>query len=251
MLGTSLNIYPKTVHVLEFEKVVTAFSVAFATSILREGPERAHSVDDAFDVFFELFRCFLPRFSVQFWSAAKRGRSETDTSPSPVQCLMNADDAAILLVQLDKRDLDVEILKVIRKWEAEAGTVHIVAFESFFLPNLEALIATGPWISERVTRYGKLFRTTLTMYAMRFVQIEPQAGRFTRSNRGCGCSLCRQFDHFLVNASQQPMRFPVSRGRRQHLHQRLPCTKIKHVTDRRGVETLVVTKPSTPSLAKA
>lgn len=59
MLGTSLNIYPKTVHVLEFEEVVTAFSVAFATSILRGDPERAHSVDDAFDVFFEFFIAFF------------------------------------------------------------------------------------------------------------------------------------------------------------------------------------------------
>lgn len=164
---------------------------------------------------------------------------------------MNAGDPTILLVQLDRRDLDVEVLKVIRKWEAEAGTLHIVAFETFFLPHLGALTATGPWTSERVTRYGKLFRTALTMCAMRFVQIEPQAGNWTRSPRGCGCSLCCQLDDFLVDVSQQSMRFPVSRGRRQHLHQRLACTEIKHVTDRRGVETLVVTKPSTPSLAKA
>ena len=46
------------------------------------------------------------------------------------------------------------------------------------------------------------------------------------------------------------MRFPVSKKRRQHLHQRLECTNIKHITDRRGVETLVVTKLATPSMAK-
>lgn len=46
------------------------------------------------------------------------------------------------------------------------------------------------------------------------------------------------------------MRFPVNKKRRQHLHQRLECTNIKHITDRRGVETLVVTKVATPSMAK-
>ncbi|KAF6232612.1 hypothetical protein HO173_009280 [Letharia columbiana] len=121
------------------------------------------------------FRSGLLLMLAECRSAAERGRSETDTSASPVQCLMNAGDPAILLVQLDRRDLGVEVLKVIRKWEAEAGTVHIVAFETFFLPHLGALTATGPWTSERVTRYGKLFRTTLTLCAMRFVQIERQA----------------------------------------------------------------------------
>lgn len=88
------------------------------------------------------------------------------------------------------------------------------------------------------------------MYAKRFVQIEPQAGTLTMIPRGCGCSLCRQLDAFLLSASQQSIGFPVSKGRRQHLHQRLEGTGIKHVTDRRRVETLVVTKPSSPSMAK-
>ena len=117
---------------------------------------------------------------------AKRGRSESDRPPEPVQCLMSADDVAILLVELDGRDLKVEVLKVIRKLEAEASIVEVVAFGSFFLPLLEMLIATVRWTSERVTRYAKLFRITLSMYARRFVQIEPQAGNWTHPPRGCG-----------------------------------------------------------------
>lgn len=167
---------------------------------------------------------------------------------------MSADDVAIVLSLLDRHKLEVEALKLVRKLEAEAGIVDVIAFESFFLPLLEALIGTLPWTSsEQANRYKNLFRTTLLMYARRFVQIEPQAGNWTHTPRGCGssrCSDCPQLDHFLVNASQQSMRFPVSKNRRQHLHQRLDGTNIKHVTDRRGRDTLVVTKFASPSMAK-
>ena len=86
---------------------------------------------------------------------------------------MSSDDVVILIVQLDKRDLEDEVQNVTSKLAVEAGIVDVVAFESFFLPLLEALIAT---VHERVTRYGTLFRMTLSKYAMRFVQVEPQAG---------------------------------------------------------------------------
>lgn len=238
-----LSSYP---HLIRPRAKFTAFSVAFVTRLLRGAdPERAYLV-----VFRELVNDFLPTFSVECGSVAKRGRSESDRQPSPVQCLMSADDVAFLFVLLDRRNLEDEALELIKKLEAEAGTVDVVAFETFFLPLLEALIGTLQWTSERVTRYRKLFRTTLLMYATRFVQIEPQAGNWTSTPRGCGCLNCRQLDQFLVNASQQSMKFPVGRGARQHLHQMLEDTKISHVTDRRGVETLVVTKPLTATLAK-
>lgn len=184
---------------------------------------------------------------------AKRGRSESDIPPNPVQCLLSADDVALLLVLLDRQEAEIEGVKLVQKLGAEAGKVDVVAFESFFLPLLEALIIKIPWTPEQVTRYKSLFRTTLLMYAMRFVQIEPQVGNWTDKTQGCSsprCSDCRQLDQFLVNASQQSMRFPVSKNRRQHLHQMLEGTNIKHVTDRRGGDTLVVTKLASPSLAK-
>lgn len=244
-------IFSRYLHLANPLTNFTAFSVAFVTRLVTGTcSERADLLDDAYAVFLELFVGFLPKFSVECRSVTKRGRSEPDTLPNPVQCLMSSDDVVILIVQLDKRDLEDEVQKVTGKLEVEAGIVDVVAFESFLLPLLEALIATVQWTSERVTRYGRLFRTTLSKYVIRFVQVEPHAGNWTTTPRGCGCSDCRQLDDFLVNSSQQSMRFPVSRGRRQHLHQMLEWTNITHVTDRRGVETLVVTKPSTPSLAK-
>ena len=214
------------------------------------GPERACLFDDAFDVFLELFIAFLPTFSVECQSMVKRERSVSNKPSGTVQCLLNPTDVAILLVQLDMRDLEDEVLKMTSKLEAEAGRVDVVAYESLFLPLLEALTGMVVWTSARVIRFGKFFRTTLSIYAGRFVQIEPQAGNWTMTPRGCGCSDCQRLDQFLTNDTQQSVDFPVSRGRRQHLHQMLEFTKIGHVTDRHGVETLVVTKPSTPLLAK-
>lgn len=161
---------------------------------------------------------------------------------------MSASDAATLLVQLEGRDLKTQTLEVIRKLESEAGIADVVAFESFFLPLLKALIVTMQWTSERLTCYGNLFRTTLLMYARRFVQIEPQAGGWESDPRGCGCFYCRQLDDFLVDASTQSMGFRVCSSDRAHLHQRLNPTTISHVTDLGG--TLVVTRPLPPTLAK-
>ena len=188
---------------------------------------------------------FLPRFSVECRSVTKRGRSESDIPPNPVQCLVSADDVALLLVLLDRQKAETETLTLVRRLEIEAGKVDVVAFESFFLPLLETLIVKIPWTPDHVTCYKNLFRTTLLMYATRFVQIEPQVGDWTDKARGCGsqrCLDCPQLDHFLLNASQQSMRFRVSKNRRQHLHQMLEGTNIRHVTDRRGKETLVVMK---------
>ena len=208
-------------------------------------------MDDAFETFLlEIINDTLLTFSVECRSVIKRGISDSDSLPNSVDCLISADDVCILLVQLDRRGHESEVSKMINQLEAEAGTVDPVVFESFFLPLLQALIETVEWTFERLASYGNLFRTTLSMYARRFVQIEPQPDDWTTTRLGCGCSLCRELDDFLVNASQQSKRFPVANRARQHLHSRLECTRISHVTDRRGVETLVVTKPNTPESVK-
>ena len=230
----------------------TAFSIAFASRLLSAtGPEGVYSADDAFEPFLlEIVNDTLLTFSVECRSVAKRGRSDSDSLPNSVDCLMSADDVSILLVQLDRRGHESEVSKMTSQLEAEVGTVDPVAFESFFLPLLQALIEIVEWTFERLTIYENLFRTTLSMYARRFVQIEPEAGGWTDTPLGCGCSLCRELDDFLVNASQQSKRFPVAKRERQHLHERLQFTRISHVTDRGGMETLVVTKPHTPLLVK-
>ena len=49
---------------------------------------------------------------------------------------------------------------------------------------------------------------------------------------------------------QQSRKFPVRSYERPHLHQTLEGTNIRHDTDRRGIETLVVTKPATPAMVR-
>ena len=252
--GDYALIPPRYLHLAKPRTGYTAFSVAFVTRLLSDtDPLRARIVNSTFDVILEFISNFLYDFSVDCRSVAKRGRSGSDMPPITVQCLMSADDVAILLVLLDVQETEIQALELVRKLEAEAGKVDVVAFESFFLPLLKALIVKLPWTPELVNRYKKLFRTTLLMYARRYVQIEPQGGDWTDTPRGCGwprCPDCPRLDQFLVNASQQSLKFPVSRNRRQHLHQRLDRTNIKHDTDRRGGDTLVVTKLASPSLAK-
>ena len=167
---------PRYQYLAKSRAEFTAFSVAFVTRLLRDtDPPRAYLVYDTSDVFLELYSDFLSKFSVECWAVANRGRSESDMPSSPVQCLMSVDDVAILFVLLDKRKTEVEALHLVRKLEAEARIVDVVAFESF-LPLLEALIVTIQWTSERVNRYQELFQTTFLMYAMCFVQIEQLAG---------------------------------------------------------------------------
>ena len=230
----------------------TAFSIAFASRLFSAtGPEGIYPADNAFEpLLLEIINDTLLTFSVECRSKTKRGNSDSDRPPNSVDCLTSADDVCTLLVQLDRRGHGSEASKMTNQLEAEASTVNPVAFESFFLPLLQALIETVEWTFERLTMYGNLFRTTLSLYARRFVQIEPEPDNWTTTRLGCGCSLCRDLDDFLINPSQQSTRFPVANRARQHLHSRLQFTRISHVTDRRGVETLVVTKPNTSSSVK-
>ena len=233
----------------------TAFSVAFVTQLLRganrllrdASPEQSDLAKDAVDIFLEMFPIIFPVFRVECRSVAKRGTSEPDGPAIPVECMLSADDVALLIRGLD---INPELPKLTAKLEAQAGLVDVVAFESFFLPLLKALIAKLQWSVEQVTRYSSLFRTTLQMFARRFVQIEPQAGNWTTTPRGCGCLDCRQLDQFLINPFQQSISFERSSSERAHLHWMLDRTGIRHVTERQGRETLVVTKPTPPAVVK-
>ena len=230
----------------------TAFSIAFASRLFgATGPDGVYLADNALEPFLlGIINDTLLTFSVECRSVTKRGNPDSDSLPNSVDCLSNADDVCILLVQLDRRGYESEVSKMTSLLEAEAGTANPVTFESFFLPLLQALIETVEWTFEHLAIFGNLFRTTLSMYARRFVQIEPEPNNWKTTQLGCGCSLCRELDDFLANASQQLKRFPVANRARQHLHSRLQFTRISHVTDRRGTETLVVTKPNTPESVK-
>ncbi len=184
--------------------------------------EQDYRVSNNLNVFLELFTGLLPTFSVECRSVAKRARSESDTPPNPVQCLLNADDVAALLIQLDRQDLQGWGLQLTSKLQAEASTVDVIAFESFFLPFLSALTTIVPWTSERVTRYRNLFRTTLQMLANRTParQLDQQPPRLRLPQ----LSPTRPIPNQLITAidsipSQQQRKGPSAPDAKRHEHQ--------------------------------
>lgn len=134
------------------------------------------------------------------------------------------------------------------KLEREAASTELTVFEDFFLPLLRNLIQSQVPLSK--PGYQRLFRQVLLTYAQRYVQTEPASGDWACEPEGCGCSDCDRLDRFLADPSLESKRFPVSKTRRHHLHCMLNDTEYSHETDRRGVETLVVTKPASRSQAK-
>ena len=178
----------------------------------------------------------------------KRERSDSGPTKDPVKCLLDGNDTALFLHQLEKEDLKTETLEVLATLETEASSTESIVFEFFFLPLLRNLIRLQVPLAE--PRYKNLFRKILHAYATRYVQTEPPSGDWARDPEGCGCSDCDRLDRFLADPSLESKRFAVSKSRRHHLHCMLNDTNYTHETDRRGVETLVVTKPPSRSLAK-
>ena len=134
------------------------------------------------------------------------------------------------------------------KLEKEAASTDLAAFEGFFLPLLRDLSQSQ--VPPSKPGYRRLFREILLTYAKRYVQTEPAPGDWACEPEGCGCSHCDRLDRFLADPSLESKRFPVSKSQRHHLHCMLNDTEYSHETDRRGVETLVVTKPASRSQAK-
>lgn len=137
---------------------------------------------------------------------------------------------------------------MLEKLEKEAASTGLTAFEGFFLPLLRDLIRRQ--VPPSSPCYQRLFREILLTYAKRYVQAEPHSGDWACEPEGCGYSDCDRLDRSLAYPYMESKRFPVSKSRRHHLHCMLNDTKYSHETYRRGMETLVVTKPASRSLVK-
>ena len=227
----------------------TAFTVAFATTIRNAGQDGSLNDAEAKELFLQLAVDIVSNFKVEIQKTAKREKSGSDCTKDSVHCLLSGQDTASFLHHLEKEDMKTETQEVLSKLENEAASNDPIAFESFFLPLLHHLIQLHVPLAE--PRYKKLFRDILLAYATRYVQPEPTTpGDWARRPEGCGCSDCYSLDRFLTDPSLQLKRFPVSKSRRHHLHCMLNDTEYTHETDRKGVETLVVTKPASRSTIK-
>lgn len=93
--------------------------------------------------------------------------------------------------------------------------------------------------------FQRMYRGILQGYLKYFVKKQPSAFQnWARDRVTCTCGDCWRLNLFLVSATQQVARFPVSKNKRHHLHRildnnRVDCT---HITERIIPETLVVTK---------
>lgn len=89
------------------------------------------------------------------------------------------------------------------------------------------------------------YQSLLRQYLLIFVGREPQKQNVAIRQVSCPCKDCSALNRFLASPSEQVGRFPMSKKRRQHLHNQLDrhyidCT---HETERWSYpETLVVTK---------
>lgn len=225
--------------------------IAFIVQIQADNTEASLRSKDAVSEFDSLIEAVCSRFTVQCQqTGTKRDRAGEETSPN--DCLTNADDIALFLHQLASRrrwDLHVTLLT---KLTANLDLVPNTALHTFYmslLPKLATQLQPHP---EYILPYREFFQDTIQAYRLSYIQPEPPSGNWSTPPKGCGrpqCADCQKLAIFLLDPQNEMERFPVSKNRRQHLHQCLEYTKHSHETDRSThPETLVVKKAQTESL---
>ncbi|RYP90606.1 hypothetical protein DL770_003273 [Monosporascus sp. CRB-9-2] len=135
-----------------------------------------------------------------------------------------------------------------------AGRVHTEAkcikgeyFGSLWMPLFQDLSALLEQHKVPLTTplWQQAFQSLLRAYLRNFVGKRPPKGDHGSQQVSCLCGDCFVLNRFLADARQTKGRFPMSKQRRQHLHNQLDnhgidCT---HETERRGnPQTLIVTK---------
>ncbi len=226
----------------------TAFMVAFATSIRGASQNGSLNEEETRRIFLQLAQDIVPKFQVEIRKTAKRENSDRNSTKAVARCLIDGNDTALFLHHLEKENMKTEALEVLGRLGKEAASIELTAFDNFFPQLLRSLLQLQIPLAEQ--RYRNLFRKLLLAYATRYVQTEPPSGDWARRPEGCGCADCDRLDRFLADPLLQSKKFSVSKNRRHHLHCMLNDTEYTHETDRRGIETLVVTKPASHSLAK-
>ncbi|KAL8800983.1 MAG: hypothetical protein Q9182_004775 [Xanthomendoza sp. 2 TL-2023] len=230
----------------------TAFLVALANRIFEAKKEKKIDEPQADVTFRELLDVVTPKFKVECRKSVKRSRPGAQQGSDPVECLLIAEHVDQLLHHLVD-DIDSMHRKtIIDKLMSEAELCDLIAFETFYFPFLAKLLGRVKESHDRGPAHQQIVLKVLESYIQRYVQPEPlQTGNMTRSQQGCTrCADCKALDIFLLDPRLKTWRFPVSRSRRAHLHQMLEGTSNSHVTDRSGLETLVVTKGADATTAK-
>jgi len=165
-------------------------------------------------------------------------------------------DASVKLPRLFQQALELclhdqakAMLNVIRH---TADTYHVNYFKHLFLPFLRGILPVwkekGIALSDPICR--DLYQSVLASYSQRYVGKKPPCSDrdWARIRVPCSCRDCEMLNRFITNPTERVARFPMGKGRRQHIHQQLDMAKgtYTHITERTGnPQTLVVTKTKT------
>ncbi|KAK7756709.1 hypothetical protein SLS62_001150 [Diatrype stigma] len=117
-------------------------------------------------------------------------------------------------------------------------------FNTLWIPVFQDLIAQ---VAPTAPHWQEAYQCLLAQYLLRFVGRQPQKHRVAVRQVSCRCGDCLAVNRFLADADRPVGRFPLSKQRRQHVHNHLDRSRIDctHETERRGnPQTLVVTKTS-------
>lgn len=79
-------------------------------------------------------------FGVEIPRTTKRERSDWDSARTTALCLLDENDTAVFLFQIESGGLKTEVLEVLGGLEKEAASIELTAFERFLLPLVRNLI---------------------------------------------------------------------------------------------------------------
>lgn len=201
-----------------------------------------------------ILNLILTRFHIETRKSTKRtqaGMFKT-THEEISHCLLSGSDIGTLLHQLHVKNLADDRANLLDKLTRAADICDVSAFEAFYFPlfhTLQRQITATPTLE---AIYAPLYHLVLTVFLQRYVQFEPPPGNLARPPAGCQgrmfngryrCPDCPELDAFLVDPRQKIWRFPVSKDRRQHLHNQLQRSGCSHESSDYGrCRSLVVTK---------
>jgi len=125
----------------------------------------------------------------------------------------------------------------------QANSMDPEDFESTILPFLKGIVVRLLQGKNELDMYKKLFQMCLSSYVLRCVGKEPVQINWSRNPVRCSCRDCTDLNAFLRSPVDRVKRIVVSKQRRHHLHTQLDAyTDCTHITERRYIETMVVTK---------
>lgn len=242
------DIVHRAMEVLLSDTTQTSPLLAFLATWLK-GAGGRFSRDFAKIVFRKIFSPMTVHFSLE--AALSNSRKKTKIADGNTAGASNefgplVGDLSVLTTCLVRSHMGIAVKILHSSVECVLDHQRSEMYRAVSIPYLTriqklAMRSSGGCLEE----FQRMYCTTLEGYLKRFVQRQPPAFQNWARNRvTCSCGDCWRLNLFLVSATQQVARFPVSKNKRHHLHSVLDINRVDctHITERIIPETLVVTK---------